>query len=230
MKKFILFLFIIAISTMPAQAQLLEEEVNGYLNELTRLNPKNEGINLRSGPGTNFEAVSQTYDGLSFLASKTMEKDLEGKDWYKIAFMVEIQEETAYYEPDSPCYIRSDLVSVYPLTDFDKQRAASEKFNILTVSSDGKPAFALDHPLTLYKFNFEQKEEVVVPAGRALLLFSMIWMRDGVPFINIYEPYAGKWLHSLGEIPLAEFEALSFGSAEAEVRAWLEKNKEYAGL
>ncbi|MBQ4133118.1 MAG: hypothetical protein IJD04_05220 [Desulfovibrionaceae bacterium] len=230
MNKLLLSLFVLVVSALPAFAQSFEEEVDACLDGLVRLNPKTTGTILYSGPGTGFEKVMKTYEGRSFLALKTREQDAEGNEWYEIAFDVEQQEETAYHEAAMPLYIRADQVSVHPLTEADKNGAISARFNILPISPKNQPGFILDHPLTLYKFVFGQPEEVLVPASRPLLLFGMITLQDNVPFIYVYEPYYDKGIHFLGEIPLADFEALSFGNAEAAVRVWLEENKKHSGI
>ena len=223
MKRLLLFLLMLVLSSAQAGAASLEDEVNSYMNSLIRLNPKKAGSNLRSGPGTNFETAGQVYENLKFLAFANTEKDVEGKDWYKIAFTLEQQEETGYIEESGPRYIRSDMVTAIPLTDEDKLRVASEKFRILPFAPEWH--FVLDHPLTLQKFSGFESEEVVIAAGVPMLLFSIPLSRDGERFISVYEPYGNKAIHFLGEMPLTEFELLSFGDAEAQVRAWLSARK-----
>ena len=146
MKRLLLFLLILALFPVQAGATSLEEEVNACLDSLIRLNPKKAGSNLRSGPGTNFEATSQVYDGLSFLAFANPEKDAEGKDWYKIAFTVEQQEETAYSEETHRLNIQKENVSGL------KRKPHNHK------NSNGKIPCFLDKPFVKRGKNIKNKQ------------------------------------------------------------------------
>jgi len=229
MRNILSLLFVLILSTVSAFAASLEEKVEAHLDGLVRLEPKKEGINLRSGPGTTFENVGQTYNGLSFLASPDTVADAEGKAWYKILYTVERQEDTAYFDQDPIAYIRSDLVRVSPLTDMDRERVASYKFGILNISPEGLPTFTLEQPVILVDNTFSPTE-VEVPAGTPLVLFASIFMSDGVAYLPVYEAYGTSGIHGLGEIKLADFEALSFATGEEGVRNWLETGKRQAGL
>jgi len=218
------------VHTASAQAASLEEEVNAYLSGLVRLNPKKDGIHLRSGPGTTFESVGQTYEGrLSFLASPDTVTDTEGKNWYKIVYTVERQEDTGYFEHDPSPYIRSDLVRVAPLSDLDRKRVAASKFRILDISPANLPKFRLEQPLVLLQSCFSQAR-VEIPANTPLLLFSGIFLYENTAYLPVFSPYGTTGIRRLGDIPLEAFEALSFGEAEGRVREWLEAGKHTAGL
>ncbi|MBO4318149.1 MAG: hypothetical protein J5855_07735 [Mailhella sp.] len=206
------------------------QEADAFLGTLVHLTLKGTHVNVRGDIGQ--AAVTQCNTGDELIAYADTEEG-KGLNWYRILYFIEHQEETAYWDPKNnfnlamPPVICADYVKASPLTQFDKDRIANDRFGFLDIAPSGLAQIELDRDVAGYSdtakpYN-KEAPDILIESEIPLLLFTTPYKISGMDdiFLTLWEKVDERRIRPVGHTTLGVLRGAVSGARLKTLNGWL---------